>query len=416
MRILGRSRDAPRKERRHSPSKEMQDFICGVDADFIGNSNSGIRVDELRALQTSAVYACVKILAETVASLPLHLFRKSKDNKSETAEQHPLFSCLYDTPNEETTSFEFRETMMTSLLLWGNAYARKIRRNGHVTELWYLKPNLMTVERDSYTGKIKYTYTDDISNKTIVYRPDQIFHIKGLSLDGVIGMSPIAQAREAVGLSLATEEYGAKFFGNGARPGGVLEHPGILKDPKKLRESWNQVYQGTRNSHKVAVLEEGMKYHTIGIAPEDAQFLETRKYQVNEICRIFRVPPHLIGDLERATFSNIEHQSIEFVQHTIRPWLVRWEQEISRSLLDERERLIYFAKFNVDGLLRGDYKSRMEGYAIGRQNGWLSANDIRRLEDLPPIPEEQGGDEYLVNGNMTTVAVRKEKGGSDGKG
>jgi len=167
---------------------------------------------------------------------------------------------------------------------------------------------------------------------------------------------------------------------------------------------------------KYVPLEEGMKYHTIGIAPEDAQFLETRKYQVNEICRIFRVPPHLIGDLERATFSNIEHQSIEFVQHTIRPWLVRWEQEISRSLLDERERLIYFAKFNVDGLLRGDYKSRMEGYAIGRQNGWLSANDIRRLEDLPPIPEEQGGDEYLVNGNMTTVAVRKEKGGSDGKG
>ena len=228
-------------------------------------------------------------------------------------------------------------------------------------------------------------------------------------------MSPIAQAREAVGLSLATEEYGAKFFGNGARPGGVLEHPGILKDPEKLRESWNKVYQGTRNSHKVAVLEEGMKYHTIGIAPEDAQFLETRKYQVNEICRIFRVPPHLVGDLERATFSNIEHQSIEFVQHTIRPWLVRWEQAISRSLLDEKERLLYFAKFNVDGLMRGDYKSRMEGYAVGRQNGWLSANDIRGLEDLPPIPKEQGGDVYLVNGNMMTATqpTIKTEGGSD---
>ena len=231
-------------------------------------------------------------------------------------------------------------------------------------------------------------------------------------------MSPIAQAREAVGLSLATEEYGAKFFGNGARPGGVLEHPGILKDPEKLRESWNKVYQGTRNSHKVAVLEEGMKYHTIGIAPEDAQFLETRKYQVNEICRIFRVPPHLVGDLERATFSNIEHQSIEFVQHTIRPWLVRWEQAISRSLLDEKERLLYFAKFNVDGLMRGDYKSRMEGYAIGRQNGWLSINDIRRLEDMSLVPADKGGDDYLVNGNMTGAAVSKEKeeGGSDGEG
>ena len=418
MGLFGRSRDAPKKEKRNAPSKEMQEFIRGVDVDMGGGSASGVRVDELRAMQTSAVYACVKILAETVASLPLHLYKKGKNGKNETAEQHPLFSCLYESPNEEMTSFEFRETMMTSLLLWGNAYARKIRKNGHVTELWYLKPNLMTVERDSQTGRIKYTYSDDIKNQTFVYSPDQVFHVKGLSIDGVLGLSPIAQAREAVGLSLATEQYGAKFFGNGARPGGVLEHPGILKDPEKLRESWNKVYQGTRNSHKVAVLEEGMKYHTIGIAPEDAQFLETRKYQVNEICRIFRVPPHLVGDLERATFSNIEHQSIEFVQHTIRPWLVRWEQAISRSLLDEKERLLYFAKFNVDGLMRGDYKSRMEGYAIGRQNGWLSINDIRRLEDMSLVPVEQGGDDYLVNGNMTAAAVGKEKeeGGNDGEG
>lgn len=417
MGIFGRSRDAPKREKRNKPSKEMVEFIRGMDVDFIGNSQSGVQVDELRAMQTSAVYACVKILAETIASLPLHLYKKGKDGKNESAEQHPLYSCLYEMPNEETTSFEFRETMMTSLLLWGNAYARKIRRGGHVAELWYLKPNLMTVERDMQTGQIKYTYSDDITNQTYVYRPDQIFHLKGLSLDGVKGLSPIAQAREAVGLSLATEEYGAKFFGNGARPGGVLEHPGILKDPEKLRDSWNKVYQGTRNSHKVAVLEEGMKYHSIGIAPEDAQFLETRKYQVNEICRIFRVPPHLVGDLERATFSNIEHQSIEFVQHTIRPWLVRWEQAISRSLLDEKERLLYFARFNVDGLMRGDYKSRMEGYAIGRQNGWLSANDIRRLEDMSLVPKEQGGDDYLVNGNMITAAVNKEneEGGNDGE-
>lgn len=419
MGLFGRSRDAPKKEKRNKPSKEMQDFIRGVDVDIGGGSASGVRVDELRAMQTSAVYACVKILAETVASLPLHLYKKGKNSNTETAEQHPLFSCLYEMPNEETTSFEFRETMMTSLLLWGNAYARKIRKNGHVTELWYLKPNLMTVERDTQTGKIKYTYSDDVTNQTVEYKPDQIFHVKGLSLDGVKGMSPIAQAREAVGLSLATEEYGARFFGNGARPGGVLEHPGILKDPAKLRESWNKVYQGTRNSHKVAVLEEGMKYHTIGIAPEDAQFLETRKYQVNEICRIFRVPPHLVGDLERATFSNIEHQSIEFVQHTVRPWLVRWEQSISRQLLDEKERLLYFAKFNVDGLMRGDYKSRMEGYAIGRQNGWLSPNDIRGLEDMPPISQEQGGDAYLVNGNMAAASVggkqKIQEGGNDGK-
>lgn len=401
---FGKNRDGPKETR--NQSQQMKDFIKGVDVDNqLGNCNSGVRVDEESSMRTSAVYACVKILAETVASLPLHLYKKGTNGKNEFADQHPLFSCLYETPNDEMTSFEFREIMMTSLLLYGNAYARIIRKQGHVTELWYLKPQYMTVERDTITGKIKYTYSDDITNKTYVYKPNQIFHIKGLSIDGVKGLSPIAQAREAVGLSLATEEYGAKFFGNGARPGGVLEHPGILKDPEKLRESWNQVYQGTRNSHKVADLEEGMKYHSIGIAPEDAQFLETRKYQVNEICRIFRVPPHLVGDLERATFSNIEHQSIEFVQHTIRPWIVRWEQAIARALLSAEERTIYFARFNVDGLLRGDYKSRMEGYAVGRQNGWLSTNDIRKLEDLPLVATELGGDDYLVNGNM--IPIRK---------
>lgn len=401
---FGKNREGPKETR--NQSQQMKDFIKGVDVDNqLGNCNSGVRVDEESSMRTSAVYACVKILAETVASLPLHLYKKGTNGKNEFADQHPLFSCLYETPNDEMTSFEFREIMMTSLLLYGNAYARIIRKQGHVTELWYLKPQYMTVERDTITGKIKYTYSDDITNKTYVYKPNQIFHIKGLSIDGVKGLSPIAQAREAVGLSLATEEYGAKFFGNGARPGGVLEHPGILKDPEKLRESWNQVYQGTRNSHKVAVLEEGMKYHSIGIAPEDAQFLETRKYQVNEICRIFRVPPHLVGDLERATFSNIEHQSIEFVKHTIRPWIVRWEQAIARALLSAEERTIYFARFNVDGLLRGDYKSRMEGYAVGRQNGWLSTNDIRKLEDLPLVATELGGDDYLVNGNM--IPIRK---------
>lgn len=221
---FGKNRDGPKETR--NQSQQMKDFIKGVDVDNqLGNCNSGVRVDEESSMRTSAVYACVKILAETVASLPLHLYKKGTNGKNEFADQHPLFSCLYETPNDEMTSFEFREIMMTSLLLYGNAYARIIRKQGHVTELWYLKPQYMTVERDTITGKIKYTYSDDITNKTYVYKPNQIFHIKGLSIDGVKGLSPIAQAREAVGLSLATEEYGAKFFGNGARPGGVLEHP-----------------------------------------------------------------------------------------------------------------------------------------------------------------------------------------------
>lgn len=403
MKLFRRSRDKPR-ERRDS----LSNFIRGSDLNLHGVA-SGVPVDEMRAMQTSAVYACVRLIAETVASLPLQLMKH--DGKArEKATEHPLYSCLYELSNSETTSFEFREVMMTSLLLYGNAYARIIRKGGYVVELWYLRTDYMEVERDYKTQRLKYTYIDKDKGTTFTYKPSQIMHIKGLSFDGVKGLSPITQAREAVGLALATEEYGARFFGNGARPGGVLEHPGIVKDPEKLRESWNKIYQGTRNSHKVAVLEEGMKYHTIGIAPADSQFLETRKYQLNEICRIFRVPPHMVGDLDRSTFSNIEHQSIDFVVHTIRPWLVRWEQEIARSLLSESERTLYFARFNVDGLLRGDFATRMQGYATARQNGWMNINEIRELEDMNPISDELGGNQYLVNGNMIQANVEKTQG------
>jgi len=230
-----------------------------------------------------------------------------------------------------------------------------------------------------------------------------LLHIPGLGFDGLVGYSPIAMARNAIGMALATEEYGAKFFANGASPGGVLEHPGTLKDPKKVRESWNAVYEGSGNAHRVAVLEEGMKFQSIGIPPDQAQFLETRKFQTEEICRIFRVPPHLVASLDRATFSNIEHQSISFVVHTIRPWLVRIEQSINRALFLESEKADYFTEFVVEGLLRGDYVSRMQGYATARQNGWMSANDIRTLENLDRIPEELGGDLYLINGAMTKL-------------
>ena len=400
------------KEKRNQPSKPMQDFIKGVDTD--GNlTESGIRVDEFTAMQMSAVHSCVKILSETIASLPLRLFRKDEKVRFAKAVEHPLYECLHSAVNEEMTSFQFRETMMASVLLWGNAYARIIRnKQGQVKELWFLKPQYMVVDRDIHTGKITYTYTDDVTNETYTYTPKQIFHLRTAMIDGVKGISPIEQASGAIGLALAAERYGAKFFGNGAKPGGVLEHPGVIKDPEKLRESWNKVYQGVSNANKIAVLEEGLKYKAISISPNAAQFLKTRKYQVEEICRIFRVPPHLVCDLDGATFSNIEHQGISFVTHTIRPWLVRWEQAIARCLLSDAERKIYYAKFNVDGLLRGDYQSRMEGYSIGRQNGWLTANDIRKLENMPPLPDDQGGDEFLVNSGMmaqTTAGVKLKK-------
>ena len=207
-------------------------------------------------------------------------------------------------------------------------------------------------------------------------------------------------AKNSIGMAIACEEFGAKFFSNGATPGGVLEHPNTIKDPEKVRESWTATFGGSGNSNKIAVLEEGMKYHPISINPNEAQFLETRKFQLNEIARIFRVPPHMIGDLEKSSFSNIEQQSLEFVKYTLEPWVARWEQAIVRRLLTEEEKKTYFVKFNLEGLLRGDYKSRMDGYAVARQNGWMSANDIRQLENLDMIPEEDGGNAYLVNGNM----------------
>ena len=304
------------------------------------------------------------------------------------------------------SSFVFRETLMTHLLLWGNAYAQIIHNGkGEVVALYPLMPNRMSVDRDKH-GQLYYTYTrasdeaKTMTGTTVLLPPSDVLHIPGLGFDGLVGYSPIAMAKNAIGLAIATEEYGAKFFANGAAPSGVLEHPGTIKDPSRVREAWMSQFGGSANSGKVAVLEEGMKYTPISISPEQAQFLETRKFQINEIARIFRIPPHMVGDLEKSSFSNIEQQSLEFVKYTLDPWVIRWEQSIQRALLRPEEKKRYFAKFNVEGLLRGDYQSRMNGYAVARQNGWMSANDIRELENLDRIPAEAGGDLYLVNGNM----------------
>ena len=381
---------------------------------LFGRTTSGKTVNERTALQTTAVYACVRILSETIASLPLHVYRYTEGGKAKDTE-HVLYTLLHDEPNPDMTSFVFRETLMSHLLIWGNAYAQILRdRSGQVIGLYPLLPDQMSVHR-SEKGKLYYVYNryeEDNPNfqekGSIVLSQEEVLHIPGLGFDGLIGYSPIALAKNAVGMTLACEEYGASFFSNGANPGGVLEHPGILKDPGKVRDSWNAVYQGTRNSHKVAVLEEGMSYKQIGIPPEEAQFLETRKFQINEIARLFRIPPHMVGDLEKSSFSNIEQQSLEFVKYTLDPWVVRFEQALKKSLLLPEEKKTHFIKFNVDGLLRGDYQSRMNGYAIGRQNGWLSTNDIRELEELNPISPEEGGDLYLINGNMTKL---KDAGG-----
>ena len=373
---------------------------------YFGGTTSGKAVTERSAMQMTAVYSCVRILAEAVAGLPLHLYRYKEDGGKEKALDHPLYLLLHDEPNPEMSSFVFRETLMTHLLLWGNAYAQIIRNGkGEVIALYPLMPNRMVVDRDIH-GQLYYQYTRSteeaptMKGVTVNLPPSDVLHIPGLGFDGLVGYSPIAMAKNAIGMAIACEEYGAKFFANGAAPGGVLEHPGTIKDPQRVRESWQSTFGGSGNSNKIAVLEEGMKYTPIGISPEQAQFLETRKFQINEIARIFRVPPHMVGDLEKSSFSNIEQQSLEFVKYTLEPWLVRWEQSIQRTLFSPEEKKRYFAKFNVEGLLRGDYASRMSGYATARQNGWMSANDIRELENLDRIPTEDGGDLYLINGNM----------------
>ena len=373
---------------------------------YMGGSSSGKAVTERSAMQMTAVYSCVRILAEAVAGLPLHMYRYTSDGGKEKAIDHPLYRLLHDEPNPEMSSFVFRETLMTHLLLWGNAYAQIIRNGkGEVMALYPLMPNRMEVNRDSL-GRLYYQYTtqsDDVptvKGTTVYLDPSEVLHIPGLGFDGLVGYSPIAMAKNAIGMAIACEEYGAKFFANGAAPSGVLEHPGTIKDPARLRETWQSQFGGSSNSGKVAILEEGMKYTPISISPEQAQFLETRKFQINEIARIFRVPPHMVGDLEKSSFSNIEQQSLEFVKYTLDPWVIRWEQSIHRTLLNETEKKEYFVKFNLEGLLRGDYQSRMNGYATARQNGWMSANDIRELENLDRIPKADGGDLYLINGNM----------------
>lgn len=388
---LFRSRDKPKNR------------VGGGWSFLFGGTTSGKAVNERTAMQTSAVYACVRILAESVAGLPLHVYERTANGSKSTKPSHPLYRLLHDEPNREMTSFVFRETLMSHLLLWGNAYAQIIRDGrGFPFALYPLLPDRMTVDRNE-NGELVYTYQSDKGQ--VKLRRENVLHIPGLGFDGLIGYSPIAMAKNAVGLALATEDYGAAFFANGANPGGVLEHPGVIKPEQadRLRESWQSQFGGA-NAHKVAVLEEGLKFHQMSIPPEQAQFLETRKFQINEIARIFRVPPHMVGDLEKSSFSNIEQQSLEFVKYTLDPWVVRWEQSLQQALILPSEKATIFIKFNLDGLLRGDYQSRMQGYSTGIQNGFMSVNDVRGLEDMNLLTAEEGGDLHFVNGNMVKLA------------
>ncbi|CAB4220413.1 COG4695 Phage-related protein [uncultured Caudovirales phage] len=375
-------------------------------SNFLGDARSatGISVNPDTAMRSSAVLSCVRVLAETVAGLPFITYRRTANGR-ERDTSLSIFQLLQARPNRYQTAFEFREMMMAHCLLRGNAYAQKVLDNrGNVTELVPLNPTRVTPIL-TLTGDVVYE-VKTLNYETINLRAEDVFHLKGLATDGIVGVSPIGYARETVGLALAAEEFGARLFANDAKPGGILEHPGKLSDEahNRLKQSWQTAHSGLQNAHKVAVLEEGMRWQRIGVSNTDSQFIESRKFQIEEIARIFRVPPHLIGHLEHATFSNIEHQALDFVQHTLLPWLRRWEQAITSRLFSDGERQTHYCEFLIEGLLRGDTQSRYSAYAVGRQWGWLSADDVRRLENMEPLPN-QAGEKYLIPLNMIDAAA-----------
>lgn len=377
-------------------------FNPAMEMDWGGVFGGSPAIDGLAAptvyesMALPAVFACIRVLAETVAGLPLISYRETRNGGRERATNHYLYTLLRRAPNPEMTAFEFEELMTAHCAGWGNAYAQIILDGaGRVVELWPLRPDRMSVERKN--GERRYLYRQN-NGQEAPLAAWQVHHRRAMAMDGLVGLSPLRVTMMAVALGMATEEFGARFFAQGARPGFVLSHPAQLSDKawQRLEDRWNK--GGGANAHRVKIIEEGMKVEQIGIPPEEAQFLETRRFQAQEIARIFRMPPHKIGLLEQATFSNIEHQAIEFVTDTIRPWLIRGEQAIHRDLLSARDQAAIYVEYLVDGLLRGDTGTRYQAYSVARQWGWLSANDIRRLENMPPI---EGGDVYLQPLNMS---------------
>lgn len=362
------------------------------------------------SMKISTVFACARILADTLGSLPLILYERVQDGK-QRADNHYLYKLLHDRPNPLMTAFEFRETCQAHLALWGNAYIQlEYDARGRVTELWPLLPNMVHMTRVE-NGRRFYYY--QLPNGQMQWLPgDIIWHLRGLGGDGLNGYSVVGFARKDLETADMANTYVNRFYKNDARPSIVLEHPGELSDEAHLRleESWEETHGGVERSHRVAILEEGLKLHEVGIPPQDAQFIQTREFSVVDICRWFRMQPHKVGHLANATFSNIEHQSIEHVTDTIQPWAKRWEQSINQNLLLPRDRQRFYAEFLLDALLRGDTATRYAAYAQARQNGWLSANDIRKLENMNPV---DGGDIYLVPLNMVpapTVASQPMPG------
>ena len=366
----------------------------------LGGSFAGIDVTGETSLTYTAYWACVRLLSETVASLPCITYER-QDRGKKRATDHPLYPLLHDEPNPEMDSFSFFETLTNHLVTGGNSFAlidwEDLTR---VKAIWIMRPDRVTIERDDTTREIIYRYWDDRSGSFKKIPSYRIWHTPGLGYDGIIGYSPLRQAMQAIGLGLATEKFGSKLFGNGTAFGGFLRHPRNLSVPayERLKKQIDDDHGGLDKALKLKILEEGMEYVKNTIAPEEAQFLETRKFQKGEMATFFHIPPHMIGDLDRATFSNIEQQSLEFVVYTMRPWLVRLERSAKRKLFLPGEKPTMLTEFLVDGLLRGDMMSRYQSYSVGRNWGWLSANDVLEMENRNGIGEQ--GDIYMAPANM----------------
>jgi HK97 family phage portal protein len=372
-----------------------------------GTSASGIIVNPQTAMQSAAVYSCVQVLAQSVGMLPCVPYTEDATGKREPAVDHPLHELLRYQPNEYQTCVEFFEMLVMCLCLRGNSYAYVNRtRSGRVVELLPLHPDMVRCEMAAdFTLRYQITMPDGGFKQM---EPGEIFHVRGLTLNGWLGISPIAYMRESIGLALATEKFGGQLFRNGAKMGGVLEHPGKIGQEayERLKGSFDAAHSG-ENAHKTALLEEGMKFSKVAMTGEDAQFLETRKFQRSEIAAMFRVPPHMIGDLERATFSNIEQQSLDFINSALMPWLNRIEKSIRRDLFSAQDKKQLHVRFGVASLLRGDAAARATYYHNGIQDGWMVRNEARRSESelgivLNPLPHL---DEPLQPLNMVVAGT-----------
>jgi HK97 family phage portal protein len=367
-------------------------------------SSTGVAISEHAALSLSTVWACVRAISDPIGFLPLHVYRRTRNGR-ERAVTHPAYRLLHDSPDGLMTACEWRSAMQAHVLTHGNAFSRILWASGtnRVIGLELLHPAQVSLEELPDGG---YRYVVATRRGRIVVEPADMLHIRGPSPDGRWGYSVIALAREAIGLAAAMEQYGAQFFRWGGRTPYVLEHPGGFRTAEELeafRQRWREAYHSTEAWHQALILTGGMKYQSIGITPEDAQFLASRQFQVTEICRWFRVSPHLVADLSRATFSNIEHLGIEFLTQTLAYWLKLWEQQINLKLLGQE----FYAEFDVNALVRGDYASRTRGYATLLQNGVLSVNEVRELENRNPV---DGGDVHHIQLNMQPLVGARPAG------